>query len=76
LWYWLFLKIFFTQSVSKKYFFYFKKKLFLIPAHQNDLKIYKNNLQKKHFFTKQCLGRLTKHYLKTMMEENIFQNNI
>jgi len=55
---------------------FFLKKLFLTPAHQNDLKIYKKNLQKNYFFTKQCLGRLTKHYLKTMMEENIFQNNI
>jgi hypothetical protein len=71
----IFKNIFHSKCI-KIIFFYFKKKLFLIPAHQNDLKIYKNNLQKKHFFTKQCLGRLTKHYLKTMMEENIFQNNI
>jgi hypothetical protein len=34
-----FLKVYFTWKYIKKYFF--KKKLFLISAHQNDLKIQK-----------------------------------
>jgi len=43
-WLWLFFKVFFTQKCIKIIYFFIFKKLFFIPAHQNDPKILKQKL--------------------------------